>query len=331
MMNRFNFAFFSCGAALCATLCGCSKHQNTTTGSAPVSTDSTSGPVEMKLKWTVGKAYDEKMSIKRTTQLNLPGMSKPENQDFVADEDFTISVLKSLPDGGTELGMEFTGQKLSIKQGSRVQLDFDSSRDPQDDKRNAVSPLLRKIIGSRLKVELDSDGKATDVVGYSDLISQISGGKPQIEATLKQLVDKEALKQMVMRGQGLPPGPVKIGDHWPVHLEMETTSVGTLVLDMKYNFRGWQEHEGHRCAVMEFVGDISSKAGTSSDSNGAQVSIDKGTMDGTTWYDPESSMIVENASTEDMAIKIALNGKNYLCPTKQSMSFKIVQAGDIAQ
>jgi hypothetical protein len=282
----------------------------------------------MKLKWTVGKSYVEKMSINRTTHLNLPGMSKPEDQTFVADEDFTISVLKSLPDGGTEMEMEFTGQKLLIKQGSRVQLDFDSSRDPQEDKRNPISPLLRKIIGSRLKVELDADGKATDVVGYSELISQISGNKPQIEATLKQLVDKEALKQMVMRGQGLPPGPVKIGDHWPVHLEMETTSVGTLVLDMKYNFRGWQVHEGRKCAVMEFVGDIASKAGTASDSNGAEISLGKGSMDGTTWFDPETAMIVENASTEDMSINIAINGKTYQCPTKQTMSFKIIQSGD---
>jgi hypothetical protein len=327
-MRIFNHAI-SLSAAGLVLLAGCSK-QVSTTGSAPISTTA-DGPVEMKIKWVTGKRYNEEMSVNRTVKLDLPSLPKPTEQLWTSTQDYTVSVLTNLPGGGAELEMQFTGMKLESKLGQKVTFAFDSESDPASDKRNTLSPIFRKMIGVPLKYELDADGKVTDIVGLNELISQLSGKNPQVQSLVKGVLDRDLMERIVERGEGLPPGPVKIGDHWPIHLDAPTGTAGNLSLDMKYTLRGWQQHQNRRCAVMEFVGDIITKPGTSVPDNGMEASIDKGTMEGTAWYDPELGMIVDVASKENMSLKLVMQGKTSYNPTIQSMSMKLLTVEDNAQ
>jgi Family of unknown function (DUF6263) len=318
----------SLGAVVaCAMFAGCSKSRNATTGTAPISTDST-GPVEMKIKWAVGKRYDQQLSMTQAIHLNFPGMPKPMDQNMNMTEDFGISALKAMPDGGTELEMQITGVKMESKQGERVAINFDSSRDPSEDGHNPTAPLLRKMIGGHLKYDLDADGKVAQVMGVDEFVKQMSGGDPKAETVIKQFMSEDTLKEMVSRGLGLPPTPVKVGDHWPVHMEVGANQVGTLLLDMKYTFKGWQQHDGRKCALMEFVGTLATKPG-SNPGGQMNVSIDKGTLEGTTWFDPDQSMVVETSSIENMTLKVIAQGQTMVMPMKQSIIIKLTGTSDI--
>jgi hypothetical protein len=217
---------------------------------------------------------------------------------------------------------------MESKMGDKVQLSFDSSKDPSADGQNPAAPLLRKMVGAQFKYDVDADGKVGDFIGLADFIKQLSGGDPKAAAAMGSFMNEGTLKQMVSRGAGLPPTPVKVDDHWPVHLEIATGLAGDLLLDMKYTFKGWQQHEGRKCALNEFVGTMNTKPGSST--GPMNVSIDKGTIEGTTWFDPELGTVVETSSIEDMTLKFVMQGKTIMSPMKQSVVVKSAGISDIS-
>ena len=331
-MKRYNAILSLSAVITCAWFAGCSKSKDAVTspaGAGVVSTES-SGPVEMKIKWVVGKRYAQQMTMNQTAHMTIPGMDKPMDQAMTMAQDFNMSAMKELPGGGTELELKFTGQKVESKMGGKVMMSFDSAQDPQSDTNNPVAPLFRKMIGAHVVYDVDADGKVEKVVGMNEFLAQLSGGNPQSEAMMKSMMSEDMIKQLAMRGQGLPEKPVKIGDHWPVHLEVNAGQVGMLIMDMKYTFKGWQQHGGSKCALLESVGDIATKPGSST--NGPMnVSVESGKLAGSTWYDPAQAMVVDSASDQNMTLNITAQGKSIKSQMKQQVSIKLVEVADIAK
>jgi hypothetical protein len=61
----------------CAWLAGCSKPKDAATRAGAISTESSSEPVTMKIKWVTSKRYGQKMVMDMNVHMNIPNLPKP--------------------------------------------------------------------------------------------------------------------------------------------------------------------------------------------------------------------------------------------------------------
>jgi len=290
MKKLSTFAYF--GVALCLVLPGCSKKDNggsTSTGTGPA--------VDLKLKWTVGKKYLEHMEMNQDNKMNAAG--RPMEQTMTMGSDYSISAQKELPGGGCQLDMEFVGQKIQSAMGGQTMASFDSSTDPANDGKNPIAPMFRKIIGLHVQYETDASGHVQKVDGVDELVERMGGNTPQ-GAMVKSMLNEQTLKQYADFGRGLPDHPVRTGDTWPMNVEIPMGQIGTLVINLTYTFTGWDDHDGRKCAKLDYSGTVKSKPGAAP----ATFALDSGKMTGTTWFDSDAGVVVENTSTQNMNMKV---------------------------
>jgi len=284
------------GLALCAVFPGCSKKDgggSTDPGAA----------IELNIKWAVGKKYIQHLEMNQSSKATIG--SRPMEQTINMGSDYAIAVPKGLTGGGSELEMEFLGQKMLVVMDGQTKASFDSATDPANDGQNPVAPTLRKMIGLRIEYEADAKGRVQKVLGLDEVIERLGGNTPQ-GAMIKSRLSEGALIQYVDVGRGLPDHAVRIGDTWPVKTSIPSGPV-TLQQDLTYTFTGWEEHAGHKCARLDYAGTM----GTTTDDETAKATTARsGKMTGTVWFDPAAGMVIENSRTQTMEVKTpaATNG-----------------------
>jgi RNA polymerase sigma factor (sigma-70 family) len=270
----------------------------------PVGQEKNGGAVEMKNKWEIGKKYVMNMEIDH--------VDMPINQQVKFTQDFEISVLKNLDNGGWELELRFGNQTLNVRQRDREVLSFDSMQSPAQDATNPAAPILRAIAGARLQYFTDDSGQVEKVEGDDDLENRIAAAENTrqpgtleqiLQGVFAQIFSKGNLKEYVSFGEMMPDYPVKLGDSWPFSKDVDT-AIGTLVVNEKYTFKDWEQRDGHKCAHLESTGDISIKSPSAV--MGAVVAIQKGKITGEEWFDPELGRITDANSDEDMTLKITM-------------------------
>jgi Family of unknown function (DUF6263) len=316
----------------CALLVGCSKTDNTPpTGVAGVTPE---GQMEMQFKWIVGKQYITRMDMHQTSEIQVPNVKQPMQQLMNMAQDYTISVVKELPDGGRELGLEFTGMNLSSKVGDRVVLNFDSSQDPSGDAGNPVGTMLRKMVGSRLKYLTDADGRVASVEGVRELSDRItSGNNPELQASFSSMYSEGYLKQLCDAARMAPGRGVKPGDSWTMNFSEEMGSAGKIAVNAKMKFEDWEQHGDRKCARIESKGDITSSPveAANGTATAMSISIEKGKFTATAWFDPALGNIVESTSDQSLTIKITAQGRTMESNTKQQVNYKLLDVADVAK
>ena len=319
---------FSLTATLtCLLLAGCSKSSDDSslvkkTEGAP------QGPTELKVKWIVGKQYHEQMTMDQDMEFTVPGNSQPMQQQMEVTQEFSLSVLKARPEGGAEVEMKFVSQKMSSKMGGRELMSFDSTADPSNDGANPMAPTLRKITGAHVKFLMDAEGKVEKVDDYDEFMKHISAGaSPQSEMMISGMFSEDTLKQFASHSQGLPEKPVNVGDTWPSHLEISAGPMGTMKMDMKYKLAGWEQHDGHNCALLTFTGDVTSKVGTNK--SAMSMTIEKGVISGKNWFDPALGTTMESDADQSMSMKISMQGQKSDSKMKQKILTKLTGMSDL--
>lgn len=282
-------------------------------------------PISMKMKWTVGKTYDELLSMTQKSVTSAPGSGESMDQAMNMTAEFSLTASKARPAGGSELQMLFTNMKMETKMGA-TSLSFDSRQDAKNDAGNPMAPMLRKMIGAHISYLTDADGKVDQIVGYQEFIDQIAGDNAAMGAMVKSMYSEDSLKQMGVNAQGLPDKPVKIGDSWPFHQDIPAGPAGTLQLDMTVTFKGWEEHAGHHCAVLESRGQLKSKPGGGN--SAMSVVVDKGTSEGTMWFDPGLGNVVDNVVDQTMNFKMQIQGQDVTSKLSQRVKMQLVKLSD---
>jgi hypothetical protein len=301
-------------AACLALLAGCSKDP---AESGP--------PVDMKIKWAIGKKYDQQIVMTQKTRTTVPGMSEPMEQNMNMTEDISLTAAKARPSGGAELELKFTNIKMEMKMSGQT-MGFDSRQDPKADAGNPAAPMFRKMVGAHVGYLTGADGKVEKVVDYQGFIDQISSGSPEAGAMIKSMFSEDTLKQMGMSSQGLPSKPVRVGESWPFHQEITIGMLGVMVVDMKIKFKGWEEHAGHHCAVLTSTGDVKNRP-----DNGPaamKIQIEKGTTEGTTWFAPDLGNVVDCTIDQTMTFKIQAQGQNISSKLIQHINTQLVKVSD---
>jgi len=281
------------------------------------------GPVDMQMKWQAGKKY----AMHRET---IQTETKPPNQSKQVQkmtQDFSLSLVRDLDNGGQQLQLEFEGLTVEVGDGQRKMFSADSTQDPAQDARNPVGARLRKMIGARLQYFVNANGRVEKMQGYSDLVRQAAGENPKDQAAFRDLFDERVLAKFGSFGEdSTPHRVVKLGDSWTVHLE-EPSNAGALNVDLKCTFKNWEQHADRKCMRIMFAGTVEAAP----DAGSLPVKIENGRVSGETWFDPKLGMIVEIAFDADMNLKITRQGQTVTSPLNQKTRFALVDVEDLAK
>jgi uncharacterized protein DUF6263 len=319
-----------CAVAVALGLSGCSKSKTGTTasGNSGNGSDATTAsvasdqPVAMKIKWTVGKDYPMHMEMDQSTKTDVPDQPQPVVQEVKLTQDFDISALKELTNGGWQLELRFEAETMNVSQGDRNVLSFDSAQSPGQDSNNPVAPILRAIIGARIQYFTDANGSVEKLGGVDELRNRVAAtAKPQQQAMFNQMFSEDTLKRYGSFADAMPDHAVNMGDSWHVKKDVPSP-IGVLALDMKYTLKNWEQHDGRQCAHVEAQGDISTK--TISTATGAAVEIKKGKITGDFWYDPALGMIVDVNNDQDMWLKVTTRTQTMTSRFNQKVRLALV-------
>jgi hypothetical protein len=242
--------------------------------------------------------------------------------------DYSITVLKPREGGGHELEVEFLAQKIESKLGGRSLIAFDSAADAKLDRANPVAAALRKLVGIKIHYLTDASGKLEKVNGAQELQAKVlAGANPQAAQILNGLLNEENLKRVIALGAILPDKPVKLGDKWPAQRDVSLGKLGFLVMDMNYVFKGWEDHDKRRCALLEFTGSITNRP-SSEQPSGLSVTIENGKTFGKSWFDPALGMIVDSVSEQEWTMKTGALGQNVTAVSKTKVTIKLTEVSD---
>lgn len=316
-----------CLVVICE-LPGCSKKTANGPASNPPANsisaaDATNNPVEIKIKWSAGKKYYLQLESIQSWENTLSTQQGPIKTTMGITHDYTISVVQELAGGGRELELEFTAQKMFYQMGEIPVLNFDSAQSKDQDADNPVAPVLRKLLGARIRCLTDANGKVTKLEGFSELRERMTGNQPQVRAMLESMFNETNLKQMFDFAAALQPdGPVKIGDTWLVHLEMPDP-VGLMVVNLNCALKGWEPQDSRPCVRIEYQGEVSSKPSATGQISPSK--IDDGAVSGKEWFDPNLGLPVNSATEQHMTLETTVQGKATTTRFNMTINFRLIR------
>ena len=289
---------------------------------APVRQETYDRPLEMKIRWTVGKEYPMHLEMDLTTKTDVPNQRQPVIQEVKLAQDIDFSALKKLDNGGFQLELKFEGETMNVFQGDRSVMSFDSAQSPAQDALNPVAPMLRAMLDARVQYVTDANGKVEKVEGVDELRKRIAAtGQPQEQAMFNEMFSEDTLKQYGSFADAMPDHEVAIGDHWRLKKDM-SSRIGVLTLDLEYTFKNWEQHGGRKCAHVEVDGDIATKS--ASNASGMLVEIKKGKVSGEFWYDPTLGMTVEANHEQNLSLKITTRAQAMTSQFSQKIRVALV-------
>ena len=296
---------------------------------APGGSDAERGPVAMQIKWQAGKKYVLHRETTQTTETKQPNQPKPLKQVAKTTQDFNLSPVNLLDNGGRQLQLEFESLTVEVSNGSRQTVSADSAPNPAPDADNPVGARLRRMVGARLQYFINANGKVEKMEGYQELEKRVAGENPQEQAAFKNLFNENTLKLFGSIGEDMTPRRVvKLGNSWATRLEVPT-DIGMLNLDAKFNFKNWEQRADHKCMHIKFTGDYSLQAATNAPN--PPVKFEKTGLSGEYWLDPELGMVVEMTFDADVTLKINQREQVLATRSDQKTRYVLLAVEDVAK
>jgi hypothetical protein len=271
------------------------------------------------------------MDLEQRVRMEMPQMPRPMEQNVTMAQTYSLSVVNEQPSGGRELEMTFLAQELEVSMAGQIMMSFDSKADPSEDKDNPFAAPYRSMIGSSLRLVLDASNRVTDVPNLKQWMDKLTAkAPPMAQASLQQMYNPEYFKQLVEFSRSFPPNPVRTGESWSHEQEITAGPMGKFALQTQNTLKGSAQREQRECAVISFTGTMKS-SGAAQPGPMGKVSIDKGQMTGTNWFDASLGAVIESNSEQDMELKIEMPaqagpmaGKSIPGKIRQTVALKLV-------
>jgi len=258
-------------------------------------------PVELRVKWMVGKKYESHGESNHSEIIKSPGQSQPVQSGYKWTQDLNISALKELPAGGWQLELEFVNEAMDASQGGHEVFSFDSAQSQAVDPHKPLT-ILGAVIGARLEYFTDVDGRVQKIEGVDKLTNHIDAvGTAEQRQDFNELFSGDALKSYLSCGDWLPNRMMKPGESWSAEND-DHNVIGVLAVNVKYTFKNWEQHGDRRCAHILGTGNVTSKS--VSTASGKLVKIEKATISEECWFDPELGIFVGGYENQDGIFKI---------------------------
>jgi hypothetical protein len=299
--------------------------------SAPVTpaATNTGKPVELKLKWQMGKRYEQQMDMTMDMGVDVPGQAQGTQTKMKMGQAYAISAEKERDGGGKELDFKVTGVTMSMDMGGNTLMSYDSKNPPSDAGGNPATTMLQKLGNLHLTMLTDAKGNVESVEGFKEFADSMAESGAGGANPLSGMFTEDSIKQMVSL-EGLPDHPVKVGESWPFKKEVSLPSMGTMVMDQTYTFTGWEQRENHKCAVISISGTIHSKPGDDA-SAAPMMTIEDGKVAGEMYFDPTLGMPIETALNQGFSVKVNAQGQSMSTKITQDVTIKLAAVTDIPQ
>jgi hypothetical protein len=305
-------------------------------------------PAELKPQWKPGNRYVMHLDSTQTMEMNQG--PQPVSQETTLAQDYALLVTNA-PDGQRGLELELKAVAVDSHWGERNVYHFDSLNKAVPNQGPGVE-MLERIIGGRIWFLLDSNNTVVKVEGIKELIERAQGdlgaGAPDqrrnwMGGMLERVFNADYFKQMVDMGT-LPGRAVRIGDTWSRQQEIDVGMVGRVAVLTTNTLRGWQQHEGKKCARIEFNGRLGMKTGKAEGLLALMgLDLQEGRVSGKSWFDPALGLPVETVLEQAALItgsfpgpgprgNLGAQGTNrgpqkFTSPWRQTLSIQLSEAG----
>ena len=309
---------------------GCSKKSSAVAGPPAkkiIGTDATNDSIALKLVWLPGKHYSFRTESVLGTDLTLPMPAGTQTVVIAFSQDFSLSAQAPAKDGVQELDMKITAQKFFFQPNEQNNFYFDSREGAAEDAAYPMSPQLRCLLNAPFKCFVGEDGTLIRTEGLDAVAASLEKGNPQLTNVLQEVLNEKNLKIMFDTLNGLLPGaPVKMGDSWAVHLELDPYGANSLLQDGYNTFTNWEMYDSRQCVHTEYQGNISTNAVGSDDS--AFTDIQGGTLSSEGWFDPQLNMAVRSATVEHVNGTISAMGQTFPAQLNLTSNFRLLSVDD---
>jgi hypothetical protein len=293
-----NLAMIVAALALSLPVVGCKKASTVavTTVAAP------SGPVELKLKWPVGRRLVQNFGEQEGGEIVVAGMSQSTRQDKTTEQKFAVSIVKERAVGGHETEWKLLSCRMGVTNGTDTLLSFDTA---QKSARDTVAGAFQRVVGSKVRCLLDYRGCVEKVDGAEDVRARLlSGVRGDSAALIKGMFDPGYFKRMLVlnSGQMLPENPVAPGDTWPAQFEIPLENCGSMVLDFTCTLQNWEQHDGRYCAHIAMAGTL--RFDPSEATPGVSLSFEEGHCSGEMCFDLDLGTFVETSVQMELKLLV---------------------------
>jgi hypothetical protein len=291
-------------------------------------------PVTFLAQWSPSNRYVFHSQVTSSSEEPRLGVNKPIPQESTLGLDYVITVSNTRSNGSRSLQMEIIGVQFECSQGDTALVSYDSMNKVVGTDGNPLAERLETIIGNKIFFQLSPSNKVMNVRGINEITAKVqAGGSARGQAALRRQLTPQYLRHLI-DVTVLPAEPVKVNDSWPGQLAFNLGSLGGSVdADVTYRFRGWQQRGEHKCALVEFEGNIKPR-GTNTSRGGISSSVESGTINGRTWFDPDLGLVVESlqeqAALSKGTIKWRRSGTNaapqaYVSNLRQRATVKLME------
>ncbi|MFO1497543.1 MAG: DUF6263 family protein [Verrucomicrobiota bacterium] len=241
----------------------------------------------------------------------VAGGSEQTTEDLTIGMTYALSVQAETATGGCNLLLEFIAYEMEIKMGDDVVISFDSANAAKSP-NNPVPAPFRKLIGSNLHLETDSQGALARIVELPQWLEKNAGdGSGPASQMFLQQFNEGFFDQLLGFARGLPAEEVPVGASWPFKTDVPAGALGKIRVDTTIRFQRWDERDQSRFAVLNMTGSLQSAPAPGADASEGSVSLARGTVSSDSWFDPVLGALVESVVDQSMQ----LTGKTAASPS----------------
>ena len=342
----------------------CKKSNGSTSDESKISGKASAAPVTLTPKWTTGQRYVMRMESAQTMQMpnfgpgggGQPGTNTQTVENNFSQE-YSLTVTNA-DDGNRGMEMEILAVELQVTAGERTQINYDS-RNKVAPEGGPVAEVFDKIIGGTIRYLVSAENKVLKVDGIKELFDRVesapddpaanpAGGRRNRAAArggaamLRGMYNEEVFKQMIEMS-GAPPKAVRVGETWSDSRDVAAPTVGRLLVITTNTFRGWQDHDGRKCARVDFTGLMTSSEGTNESAIPMQMTLKDGSISGKYWFAPELGVAVDTSIDQNYIVDMSGQfGRNpnaanegastsFSMPIRQHVSVKLLEVKSVGQ
>ncbi len=318
-MRNFCRQFAGCAGVLCLILQGCTQRDPSVSATeAKITGSAGDPPVELRAQWQANHLYDVSLQFGQSTQVRNRNTDDDFDQDITFRLDFNGGVKPEVSrpaNSNLWLNLEVTGVMFGLIRGEVPLIYYDTRSQVgrlEDDQR--TTEALEKLVGSRWNYSVDREGavlSARTETNSPGLRALNSDAKVMGLSLVRRLFSPQYFRPF-LEFSSLPQEPVKIGESWPVERYFNAGTVGTVLFKGRCTFKGWQMNSGRRCARLDVAGDLKTSnrlPGKLGKMIKGSSELEKGTLKGQIWYDPEQKLPVQSITELNMMTVVTSRSK----------------------